>query len=679
MDAKDDRIYGFSDAICVKLPVKICPDSNVTRSGLQTLTQTYGSTTLSVTLTDGDRVLLANQTDKTQNGVWVANSDIWARSKDFDGARDFTNGIIVLQTNGLQWRLSCDDDAVIGTSELTFSNIQALGALSINDGFKLIGWCESIAELRAVEPTENMQKILVRGYNAGTYIGGGQFVYDQNSVEADDGVWVFITSGGKRWIRQLKDVLSSYDAGYNPDDSTTHQPAINRLCAAAVGRTVRFVKGTYYYTASTTLSDTKGGAINFDTGAKFVKAYDDNSSLWYLRYCFYISGSNWKLNCPNIDGVKATYSSSSQGGICITGNDNEIRDAFITNVTGHGISIDGTILSSTAGTYGLRNKIIRPNITSPTLCGIAQYQAYKTKIKSPYIYMAGGEGVTFDYDTNGSELIGGEISYCGQSAAVGGIGIDSAWNNRIIGVEVHHTQNSLPGVCFECQTANAFSNVVQGCSIHDNTNYGVWLRYRTVIYPTTTGDYAHADYNTINGNTIRDNTTSPIYVDSGAISNILSGNTYAGGTPTVNDSSTQVLDFLCTFNLSNSIAREDVTGDGTAYQVPFDTGNNTFTSSGVFTAPVSGVYQFYWMVRFEGATSSHTYVSANLILSNGVTFTSNKNFSSQAVVQSVGGSASCYVPAGTTAEISAAGGGGSKVMDIPASTIDTYFGGVLYR
>ena len=552
--------------------------------------------------------------------------------------------------------------------------------LAAIDGEKLIGKASSINELRTIEPLADKQRIWVSGYNAGVALGGGYFTYDSSNTESDDSVRVFVTAGGKRWVRAKNTHLTSYDAGYNPNDTSTHQNAIIRLCSVAAGRTVVFESGAYYYTGCTTLSNSNGGKIIFSKGAQFIKAYNNSSSLWYLRSCFYISGNNWILDGVYIDGEKATYTAASQGGIIISGNDNTITNAYIANVTGHAIGIDATIITATLGIYGLRNSVTYSSIVNPTQVGLMQYGARNTKFVGNYISGSGAEGITLDWYCKGCIVKDNNLSACATIGAVGGIGIDGSYNCIIQGNTIDGTLNNLPGICLECQTANTHHNTISGNTISNNSNYGVWLRYRTIIYPSATGDYATADYNSVSGNIFYGNTTAPIKVDANCTGNTISGNSYNGDLPLIDSTSyTTCTDANVFFNLSNNVARSSVTGDGTEYTVPFNIGNNTYTSSGVFTAPISGLYEFNWQVRFEAATTAHVAVVANLVLSNGVKFTKTSEFVSQPGVHSAGGGVSVYVPKGATVSVSVVGYGGTKVLNIPASTIDSYFSGVMIK
>lgn len=70
--------------------------------------------------------------------------------------------------------------------------------LSDPDGFKYIGQCESIAELRTIEPTQDQQRIWVKSWHAGLNKGGGEFYADFNdTTTTDNSGTVIVTTGGK--------------------------------------------------------------------------------------------------------------------------------------------------------------------------------------------------------------------------------------------------------------------------------------------------------------------------------------------------------------------------------------------------------------------------------------------------------------------------------------------------
>lgn len=100
---------------------------------------------------------------------------------------------------------------------------QFVESLEAPDGFRHIGRCKSVAELRTIRPTEHGQRILVDAYYEGGTTGGGEFVADlQDLVTPDDGGVCFIVgNNGGRWIRHYNQ-LSIHDVGYQSGDLVVH-------------------------------------------------------------------------------------------------------------------------------------------------------------------------------------------------------------------------------------------------------------------------------------------------------------------------------------------------------------------------------------------------------------------------------------------------------------------------
>lgn len=108
---------GLSTSVAVKAPCRTVATSNITLSGLQTIS---GYTTV-----EDDRVLVKGQTDATENGIYNASTGSWTRAKDADGNRDLVQGtrVIVRSTtaDGVEYELTTANPIVIGTTELTFT------------------------------------------------------------------------------------------------------------------------------------------------------------------------------------------------------------------------------------------------------------------------------------------------------------------------------------------------------------------------------------------------------------------------------------------------------------------------------------------------------------------------------------------------------------------------------
>jgi hypothetical protein len=112
-----DRLQGVATSTAVKAPARVATTANITLSGLQILD--------AIALAEADRVLVKNQTDTAQNGLWLASSGAWVRTLDFDDPRDVRQGTMVYVVSGTVgggyiYRVSTADPITPGTTGLGF-------------------------------------------------------------------------------------------------------------------------------------------------------------------------------------------------------------------------------------------------------------------------------------------------------------------------------------------------------------------------------------------------------------------------------------------------------------------------------------------------------------------------------------------------------------------------------
>lgn len=114
-----ERIRGYGSGVAVKAPVRIVTTVNLTLSGEQTVN--------SVAVVDGDRVLVKDQSDATQNGIYVVSTSDWQRSADFDGDGDVVQGTLVVSTHDttIFYRVTTANPITIGSSSLSFASVSA--------------------------------------------------------------------------------------------------------------------------------------------------------------------------------------------------------------------------------------------------------------------------------------------------------------------------------------------------------------------------------------------------------------------------------------------------------------------------------------------------------------------------------------------------------------------------
>jgi hypothetical protein len=116
--ASVSRFNGLTGTIAMKAPVQAATLSNITLSGLQTID--------SVVLAVGDRVLVKNQTNAVENGIYNASASAWGRAADFDGVDDVVAGTTIPvmpggpAQGGTYWQAISTVAVAPGTTSISF-------------------------------------------------------------------------------------------------------------------------------------------------------------------------------------------------------------------------------------------------------------------------------------------------------------------------------------------------------------------------------------------------------------------------------------------------------------------------------------------------------------------------------------------------------------------------------
>jgi hypothetical protein len=115
-------------AVTIKLPCTVATTANITLSGGQTID--------GVAVTTGDRVLVKDQTDATENGIYVVAAGAWARATDFAASTDIVQGTFVVvnngDTNGGTWKVTTADPITLDTDDIDFAATGGVGATYVN-------------------------------------------------------------------------------------------------------------------------------------------------------------------------------------------------------------------------------------------------------------------------------------------------------------------------------------------------------------------------------------------------------------------------------------------------------------------------------------------------------------------------------------------------------------------
>jgi len=133
----DMSVQGYQ----IKAECQVTTTVNITLSGLQTID---GYTTLV-----GDRVLVKNQTNQTENGIYVAATGAWARSSDANTYASLVSAFTFIQNGATQqnsgWACTIPTSGTLGVTNITWAQLASASAYFAGTGLSLASYTFSIA------------------------------------------------------------------------------------------------------------------------------------------------------------------------------------------------------------------------------------------------------------------------------------------------------------------------------------------------------------------------------------------------------------------------------------------------------------------------------------------------------------------------------------------------------
>jgi len=115
-----DRLRGSLSSVAIKPPVRAATTATIALIGLQSID--------GVALAEGDRVLVKDQSDARQNGIWLAAASAWKRAADFNGSGDAVKGTQVVVNEGAaqenyRYKVASADPVGIGVDAIAWEQI----------------------------------------------------------------------------------------------------------------------------------------------------------------------------------------------------------------------------------------------------------------------------------------------------------------------------------------------------------------------------------------------------------------------------------------------------------------------------------------------------------------------------------------------------------------------------
>ncbi|EPP3960027.1 hypothetical protein ACUN97_001265 [Enterobacter kobei] len=217
------------------------------------------------------------------------------------------------------------------------------------DGEKNIGECQTIAQLRTIEPTYDRQRITLREHTAGTRKGGGQFrAVLSGGTYTDNNGTIIKTTGGAAWLRINAEIVNPLMFGALGDGVTNDSIALNS--AGTYATRVIDLLGLTYGVGSTWFLDSATPKVVKNGGLKYLTSLGTSTMMRYKNAAH-------EMYNVDFDGGGSTTSTGLiwEGGNVLRGG--VVQDCNFRYTGGSGIvvSYDGT--NNTVGSFGVIKRV----------------------------------------------------------------------------------------------------------------------------------------------------------------------------------------------------------------------------------------------------------------------------------------------------------------------------------
>ena len=146
----------FAQGLDVRESCKAATTGPITLSGLQSID--------GVILQEGDRVLVKDQENKAENGIYIAKETDWVRAPDFDEPDDIDPGIFVFVEDGEKYKgagfvLISPKPSVVGQDPIEWTQFTGLGQVTAGLGLWKDGNYIAVGEGLGIYCTEDAVNI----------------------------------------------------------------------------------------------------------------------------------------------------------------------------------------------------------------------------------------------------------------------------------------------------------------------------------------------------------------------------------------------------------------------------------------------------------------------------------------------------------------------------------------
>lgn len=214
--AQDAATKAYVDAVKQALDIKDSVRVATTAAITISTALNVGDAIDGVTLADGDRVLVKNQTDASQNGIYIAGSSP-VRSADANTSAEVTSGMFCFVEEGTVngdngFVLTTNDPITLDTTDLTFTQFNGAGQIIAGDALSKSGNTLNVNDdnitLQVASDTLRIKGITTTAVGdlligAATNGGYTRLVKPSGNATASDYVLSMNTSGVASWANTL--------------------------------------------------------------------------------------------------------------------------------------------------------------------------------------------------------------------------------------------------------------------------------------------------------------------------------------------------------------------------------------------------------------------------------------------------------------------------------------------
>ena len=312
--AQTDRTTGLVGNAAFKVPCRVATTADITLSGLQTID--------GVALAALDRVLVKDQDDPTENGIWVADTAAWSRAQDFDGAYDVVQGSFIYVTAGTlsantYWRITTANPITIGTSNITIQYAV------INDDATIEVQLDATGAVARTQHDRNEQLPMRSDFVSDADFDTAVAAIASPQLSALQSKFVQAGTGAvaRTMLTKARENFSPDDFGAVGDGVTDDTPSVilaGNALQAAGGGCLRFTPGKNY--------------LLFKNGVAYAQAPIQLSNLTGVVI-------DWTGATLTLDPAKSWVGSNADFILCTACNDVTVHGGY---VVGSAIAIDGT-------------------------------------------------------------------------------------------------------------------------------------------------------------------------------------------------------------------------------------------------------------------------------------------------------------------------------------------------